>query len=81
MPLESIKKQMALTLQGCAGSKIDRLHFTIRGAMTPADLWMKRTDVYQAIAMQHGQTEASRRVNQLLSCFHHWLPAYQLRSI
>lgn len=81
MPLENIKRHMARTLQGCAGTQVDRLHFAIRAAMTPADLWMKRTDIYQAVAMQHGQTEASRRINQLLSCFDHWLPAHQLSKV
>jgi hypothetical protein len=53
----------------------------IDSAITPQALWQLRPELYQIIARTFSQSEAQRRVNELLPLFEGWVPAHQLNAI
>jgi len=81
VPLEQIRHQMHQTLHDCKSADAQRIIFRINTALTPADLWLLRSDLYQCISRARDQTEAARRINALLGTFNGWLPAAQLTPI
>ena len=44
-------------------------------------LWLLRSEIYQAVSDQYGQQEAMRRVKRLTPEFEGLLPERQLRSV
>jgi hypothetical protein len=81
MSLSQIKLQVELSFQDLESSDVDRLRYKIRGAREVQDLWMLRSDVHQLISRQLSQQEAAKRINALLPCFAHWIPALSLVNI
>jgi hypothetical protein len=81
MPLPEIKLQMQAALNDMPGIEAERIKYKIHMARSVNELWLIRSDMYQTISMLRGQTEAALRINQLLPCFKHWLPAQQLAAI
>lgn len=82
LPLAQIKQQMHLTLHDCSASVgAQRMIFKINLAETPAELWQLRSDLHLCISRLHGQVEAARRINTLLTAFGGWIPPTQLVRI
>jgi hypothetical protein len=81
MPIDEIKLRMELALHDVKGPGIDRLQYRIRATRSADDLWLLRSDMYQAISMLHSQAEAALRINGLLACFSQWIPTRQLTRI
>ena len=79
--ISQIKLQIELCFQDVDGPAAERLRYKIRGTREVKDLWMLRSDVYQLISHQIGQTEAAKRINALLPCFEHWMPEKSLVKI
>ena len=50
-------------------------------ASTVMQLWLLRSEIYQAVSDQFGQQEAMRRVKLLTPEFEGLLPERQLRSV
>ena len=51
------------------------------GASSVMQLWLLRSEIYQAVSDQFGQQEAMRRVKLLTPEFEGLLPERQLRSV
>ncbi len=81
LPIEQIKQRMELVLHDVRSVQVDRLQYKIRATLNVNELWMLRTDLYQAISMLHNQSEAARRINSLLPCFSQWIAAKQLSPV
>jgi hypothetical protein len=81
MPIEQIKLRMELLLHDMKGIAVERLQYKIRSSSTVEVLWMLRSDMYQTISMQHGQSEAALRINGLLPCFNQWIAPRQMVKI
>jgi hypothetical protein len=81
LPIEQIKKRMELVMHDTKSMQVDRVHYKIRATRHVSELWMLRSDMYQIIAMERGQSEAARRINSLLPCFSGWIATRQLSPI
>jgi hypothetical protein len=79
--LSDIKRRMLEAVSDLHNSQAERFMYKINGTRRAIDLWQLRSDMYQAISLQHGQAEAAQRINQLLPSFAPWVPAKQLTSI
>jgi hypothetical protein len=79
--LADIKRYMLAAVNDLHSSQAERLMYKINGTRRAIDLWQLRSDIYQAISLQHGQAEAAQRINQLLPCFAQWVPTRQLTPI
>jgi hypothetical protein len=81
LPVAVIKQHMERAIQDLKSIHVDRLTYRIRNAHNAGELWMLRSDVYQVIATQINQSEATRRVNSLLPCFDKWIADKQRSEI
>ena len=81
MPLEEVRASLQGTLHDCRDLRAQRLIYKINAAKTGADLWLLRSDLYQCISQTHNQTEAVRRINDLVTVFEGWIPARNLTRI
>lgn len=81
LPLEQIRQQLYGALHDCTGMDTQRVTYKIDLAVTPADLWLLRSDLHQCISRTHDQAEAAWRINALLETFCGWIPAIQLSRI
>ena len=81
MPLAETRRRLHEVLGDCATMDAQRLQFKVLAAMTVHELWMLRSDLYECVARHHSQSEAARRINDLLPCFDGWLPSRQLVRI
>ena len=50
-------------------------------ASTVMQLWLLRSELYQALSEQFGQAEAAARVDTLRPLFQGFLPSKQLRAV
>jgi hypothetical protein len=80
-PLEEIRQALHLCIQDCRGMAAQRVVYKINLAETAADLWLLRSDLHQCISRTHDQSEAARRINELLDTFRGWIPSAQLTRI
>jgi hypothetical protein len=80
LPLSSIKQNLETLLNDCETTR-DRVVYKIKSARTSTDLWDLRCEMHQCISQAHSQTEASRRINSLVTVFKGWLPANKLTKI
>lgn len=81
MSLSNIKLRMELCFQELETPEADHLRHKLRGTREVKDLWMLRSDVHQLISREISQIEAAERINALLPCFAHWLPANEVVKI
>ena len=81
MSLSDIKLKVELCFQDVNDENAERLRYKIRSTREVKDLWMLRSDIHQLISRQISQQEAAKRINALLPCFEHWIPAQALVKI
>lgn len=75
-------RQRCLTaIADCTRLHDERIRAHINHAANAQQLWQLRSDFYQAIARQHCEAEAARRLNELLPVFEGWLPPGALRRL
>jgi hypothetical protein len=81
--LEDIAQALHHSLTGCQmhSMKASALVRRIDTAVTPQALWLLRPEVYELIAQSFSQSEAQRRVNELLPVFEGWIAAKQLNAV
>lgn len=80
--LADVKKQLLLVLDDCRnGERYSSIEGRISSADSVIELWLLRSDIYQCVARESGQGEASRRINSLLPVFEGWIPARHLAPI
>lgn len=80
-PLDEVRAILQGTLHDCRDLRAQRLIYKINAAKTGSDLWLLRSDLYQCISQTHNQTEAVRRINELVPVFEGWVPACNLTRI
>lgn len=80
--LADVKKQLVMVLDDCRNGAG---HLSIESRISSADsvteLWLLRCDIYQCVARERGQREATHRINSLLPVFEGWIPARHLAPI
>lgn len=81
MSPSKVKLKIELSFQDIDSSEAERLRYKIRSTREVKDLWMLRSDIHQLISRHISQQEAAKRINALLPCFEHWLPARELIKI
>ena len=81
LPISSIKQSLETLLNDCETTSAQRVVHHIKLARTPSDLWDLRCEIHQCISHVHSQTEASRRINSLVTVFTGWVPANKLTKI
>jgi hypothetical protein len=81
LPLSIIKQSLETLLSDCKTTGARRVVYQIKSARTPTDLWYLRCDMHQCISHVHSQTEASRRINSLVTVFTGWVPPNKLTQI
>lgn len=78
--LTRIRSAMLEHMLDCDTKTVRRVRVQMEGATTALQLWMLRSEVYQAVSERFGQREASRRVADLAPLFRGLLPDAQLRK-
>ncbi len=81
LPLPSIKQRLETLLGDCETTRAQLVVHQIKSARTPNDLWDLRCEIHQCISRVHSQTEASRRINSLVTVFTGWVPTNKLTEI
>ncbi len=72
--LEEIRQRNLAMLDDCVGPDASRMRQQLTLAPSAQALWMLRCDVYQVMAREHSEPEASRRIRALASSFAGWVP-------
>ena len=78
--LARIRKAMGEQVLDCELKAARRVRSQLDTAGSVMQLWLLRSEIYQAVSDQFGQHEASRRVKRLTPLFDGLLPERQLRS-
>ena len=81
LPLPHIQKSLETLLIDCDSPRAHRVVHQIKSARTPGELWELRCDIHQCISHAHDQTEASRRINTLVTDFNGWVSPDKLTPI
>ena len=81
LPIAQIRQSLESLMLDCDSLRAQQVVYRIKIARTPAELWELRCDMHQCIARVHDQTEASRRINTLVTVFRGWVPAGKLTQI
>jgi hypothetical protein len=81
IPLSTIKQSLETLLDDCEPVRADRVVYQIKLARTPSELWYLRYELHQCISYAHSQSEASRRLNSLMSVFAGWVAPQKLTEI
>jgi hypothetical protein len=81
LPLSTLKQNLQTLLDDCETTRARRVLYQIKSARTPIDLWDLRCEMHQCISHVHSQTEASRRINGVVTVFAGWVPANKLNAI
>ncbi len=79
--LTRIRSAMLERVIDCELKTVRRIRMQLSGATSAVQLWLLRSEVYQAISEQFGQAEARARVESLRPLFQGFLPTKQLRAI
>ena len=79
--LNQIRRRMGEQVLDCELKTARRVRSQLEGARTAMQLWLLRSEIYQAVSDQFGQHEAMRRVKLLTPEFEGLLPERQLRSV
>lgn len=78
--LTRIRSAMLERMLDCDTKTVRRVRVQMEGATTALQLWMLRSEVYQAVSERFGQHEATKRVAGLAPLFRGLLPDAQLRQ-
>lgn len=73
-----VKSAMVCCLQGCNSASAFAVKRSIYSAVTIEDLWMLRSNLFNAIACGMSQEIATDRVNSLLPLFCEWIEAARI---
>lgn len=73
--IDEVRRRALETLADCTSPQDERIRAQLTRARTAQQLWEARCDMYQTIARRHCETEAVRRLNELLPAFDGWLPS------
>jgi hypothetical protein len=73
--VEAVRKQLLAVLDDCTGFECDRLRWRLHTAEHAQELWLLRDAVFQVVASQHCQAQATERINGLVPAFRDVLPA------
>lgn len=76
-----IRRAMGEQVLDCELRVGRRVRTQLDAASTVMQLWLLRSEIYQAVSDQFGQHEAMRRVKLLTPEFEGLLPERQLRSV
>ena len=79
--IDELRRRSLELLVDCKRPNDERIRSQLARATTAQQLWQARCDIYQAIAHQHCEAEAVRRLNALLPAFEGWLPPGALRPL
>ncbi|MDB5871416.1 MAG: hypothetical protein JWQ07_858 [Ramlibacter sp.] len=79
--IEELRRRSLQVLADCARPQDERIRDRLNNAFTAEQLWQARCEIYQAIARQHCEAEAMRRLNGLAPAFEGWLPASALTRL
>ena len=81
LPLSTIKQNLETLLNDCETTLAQRVVYQIKSARTPSELWDLRCEMHQCISHVHSQTEATRRINSLVTVFTGWVAPHKLTKI
>ena len=76
--VDELRRRSIEALADCTRPQAERIRCQLAMAATPQQLWLIHSDIYQAVARQHCEFEAARRLNALSEAFEGWLPASAL---
>jgi len=76
--IDELRCRSLEALADCTRPQVERIRAQLARAATPQQLWLIHSDIYQAVARQHCEFEAARRLNALSEAFEGWLPASAL---
>lgn len=79
--VDELRRRCVELLADCQRPHDERIRGQLAGAATPQQLWLMRCEIYQAVARQHCEAEAARRINGLLPLFEGWLPPAALTRL
>ena len=79
--LTRIRSAMLERVIDCEIKTVRRIRMQLAGATTAVQLWLLRSELYQAVSEKFGQAEAKARVDSLCPLFRGFLPSKQLRAI
>ena len=79
--LTRIRSAMLERVIDCEIKTVRRIRVQLAGATSAVQLWLLRSEVYQAVSEQFGQAEATARIDSLRPLFRGFLPSKQLRAI
>ncbi|QTD44633.1 hypothetical protein [Ottowia testudinis] len=77
--LARIRRAMGEQVLDCELKVARRVRTQLDSAATVLQLWLLRSEIYQAVSDQFGQHEAMRRVKRLKPLFEGLLPERQLK--
>ncbi len=72
--LEDVRLQILAALGDCQSTAAERIRSQVRSMRSGGDLLLLRGDIYQAVAREHCEAEARRRLNALLPTLRGWVP-------
>ncbi len=72
--LEDVRLQILAALGDCESGAAERIRSQIRSVRSGGDLLLLRGDIYQAVAREHCEAEARRRLDALLPMLRGWVP-------
>lgn len=72
--LKDIRLTILAALADCKSGAAERVRAQVRTTHSGSDLLLLRGDIYQLVACEHCETEARRRINDLLPLFEGWVP-------
>jgi hypothetical protein len=79
--VEELRQRSLDAIADCTRPHAERIRSQLARAPTAQQLWLARCDIYQAVAHQHCEAEAMRRINDLLPVFEGWLPPSALTPL
>jgi hypothetical protein len=77
--VDELRRRSLDALADCTRPQAERIRAQLAKAATPQQLWLTHADIYQAVARQHCEFEAARRISALSAAFAGWLPPGALK--
>jgi hypothetical protein len=72
--IEEVRRRLLSVLDDCMGFECDRVRWRVHTAECAQELWLLRDAVFQAVAAQHCQDQATARLKELVPAFRQVLP-------
>lgn len=72
--INELRQSSLNLLADCTRPHDGRIRLQLNRAATAQQIWAMRSEIYQAVARQHCEAEAARRLDELLPIFEGWLP-------